>query len=462
MLRHFKITSCALLIFAGSINTASAGAGIGLPSMHGMGLGLLLFLALFVSAMLSVAFSIKENNNDSPTAGVLFIVVICYTGILGSTYFSSIKDFWFTGSFALVTSTIFLIFVASLLYYSIEKKHHRWIIPGTLAAFLILNLLTPSIVNPYYYAYIDNEPLTDGHETIKKMHALKYGEQYIKRATGEILAAKHNIIANYLTDEVDIENIDEKNFLVSFKGKSARLTRDEGRYYARNKNAFFHFPLFEIKIGNYKTYDLGTWRLVSEQEGNDINLYFSLREKPSNNGTCDTSKAKKLILNGANINYQPRGARSPPTAIEVAIYNNCTEIVELLIKNKVNVNYIDKRDDTTLLHKALSHYSSNANTSIKAFDTLKLLIDARVRVNYRNSDDDTALHMAAAYRYDITKLLIESGADINSENKDGDTPIDSFKKHFSFRGDETEGKLIMALLEDECKKDLRARDNAGL
>ena len=462
MLRHITITSCALLIVACSINTVSAGAGIGLPSMHGIGLGLLLFLALFVGAMLPVAFSLRGNNKDSSTAETLIIVVFTYTVILGSTYLSSIKDFWFTGDFAIVTSIIFLIFVASSLYYSIEQKRHRWIIPGTLAAFLILNLLTPSIVNPYYYTYIDNEPLTDGRETIKKMHTLKYGEQYIKRSTGEILAAEHNIIANHLTDEADIGNIDEKNFLVSFKGKSARLTHDEERYYIRNKNAFFQFPLIAIKIDNYKTFDLGTWRLVSEQERNDINLYFSLREKPSNNGTCDTSKAKDLIINGANINYQPRGARTPPTAIEVAIYNNCTEIVELLIKNKVNVNYIDKRDKTTLLHKAISHYSSNANTSIRAFDTLKLLIDARVRVNYRNSNDDTALHMAAAYRYDITKLLIESGADINSENKDGDTPIDALKKYFPFRADETEGKQIMALLEDECKKDLRTRDNVGL
>lgn len=467
MIKHFNVASCILLIF--TLFPGSATATIGMPG-PGFYLSVYFFLAPVAGFLLAIAFIIKKNNDKNKSlAHILTSIAGIYTCLLGIIYFFSITEHWFSGSEALTTSTLFAVFVISLLYYFIEDRRRKyWIIPGTTMLFLVVSFFTPGIVNFRYYTFLDNKPLNNPNETIVKMGGAGHALRHLKLSDGRILSFDKNMYSVSLPRQALVKKVGTDKFHVSYKGKTSHFKPREQLLYRRDKNAFFHIPLQEIKINNYRVYELGTGRLVGEQEEKDINLYYSAKVNPSRTGACQTAKVASLLISGANPNYNPQPASETyrlPTATGLAVFHDCTDIVDLLIKSGANIHIVDN-DSNTLLHKAVTdhswNYISGADLSTKAIYIVKLLIDAGVDIDAVNKKGDSALHIAARYRRDITQLLIRSDANISTINKNGETPLESAKKYFQHYGDKAEGKLIIELLEQTGKEALETQENVGI
>jgi len=102
-----------------------------------------------------------------------------------------------------------------------------------------------------------------------------------------------------------------------------------------------------------------------------------------------------------------------------AVHDGRTDIVEALIKARVDVNIKDKNNLSPLMDAA-----RNDNAMI-----VKLLIDAKADVNAKDADNNTALISVAgadrnnANRVEIAKLLLAAKAKVNEKNKNGLTAL---------------------------------------
>ena len=97
-----------------------------------------------------------------------------------------------------------------------------------------------------------------------------------------------------------------------------------------------------------------------------------------------------------------------------AITNNKPHIVEFLLKNKINPNVRDTKENTPL-HIAIG----NKNIQI-----IELLLENKANPNMQNDNGNTPLHIAI-YLQDkvIIKLLLENGAKPDMKNKEKNTPL---------------------------------------
>lgn len=107
-------------------------------------------------------------------------------------------------------------------------------------------------------------------------------------------------------------------------------------------------------------------------------LYYNIEQK----NIIDDELEKKLIKAAKNGNIG---------------------IVLTLLKNSVNINYVDKNSYTALMLASKNNH----------FEIVKILLSYRAKVNYKNKFDNTALMMASQQKnYEIMKLLIKKGANV--------------------------------------------------
>jgi hypothetical protein len=102
------------------------------------------------------------------------------------------------------------------------------------------------------------------------------------------------------------------------------------------------------------------------------------------------------------------------------ITNNSSynKIYDLILKNKVNINFKDKKGNTALM------YVCSNSSSYNTFKIIKLLINFGANVNLQNNNGNTALMFAVRTElFEIVQLLIKSGADVNLQNKAGNSVI---------------------------------------
>lgn len=128
---------------------------------------------------------------------------------------------------------------------------------------------------------------------------------------------------------------------------------------------------------------------------------------------------KKLISKGADINYSGAENDYNPTAI--AILNNSSEMLNLLLNNKPNLSVINRQLDTPL-HIALIDRKLNIS------DIFRLIYKSDL--NLQNINGDTPLHILLK-KYDwkyFKELLKSKDLDINITNKKGKKPIDYIHK----------------------------------
>jgi len=107
----------------------------------------------------------------------------------------------------------------------------------------------------------------------------------------------------------------------------------------------------------------------------------------------DINIIKKLILDGANVNYVPRSPGQTPLLI--ASMYGLMDVCKLLLKNGANVNY---------------------QTSPRKFPLQRLVITARGVVSKLSAAGYTALIVSISVHIDIMKLLLEYGADVEAVN----------------------------------------------
>jgi ankyrin repeat protein len=121
---------------------------------------------------------------------------------------------------------------------------------------------------------------------------------------------------------------------------------------------------------------------------------------------------KILLENGANPNFQNSVGK---TALMYASERkNNTDIVELLIKYKANLNIYDINQNTALIYAVM--YDN--------IDALKLLIKAGANINHKDTLDWTSVNFAIQSRSpESLKLLLENGADINRIDNNSDSPL---------------------------------------
>ncbi|XP_044726605.1 putative ankyrin repeat protein RF_0381 isoform X3 [Chrysoperla carnea] len=127
-------------------------------------------------------------------------------------------------------------------------------------------------------------------------------------------------------------------------------------------------------------------------------------------------KITKLLLDhGANVDAQTPDSE---TLLQFAIWNEYSQVVEVLLEYNANVNVREKISLETPLHMSARR---------KNVEICEMLLNKGVDVDAVDCDGLTALHMATLEgSNDIVKLLLERGAKVDSKTKCNITPL-----HFS-------------------------------
>ena len=169
-------------------------------------------------------------------------------------------------------------------------------------------------------------------------------------------------------------------------------------------------------------------------------------------------KAKELIENGVDVNYQDKSSGS--TALMLACQYNFIEIAAFLIENKADLNVQAKNGQTALMAAAGSSedlfnllLSKGADIKIKetngttvltqacmgvitekvTLNVVKTILDKGIDVNEAPSSGRTqgytCLMMAARNnQLKLAKILINRGADVNIKANDGNTALGLARK----------------------------------
>ena len=102
------------------------------------------------------------------------------------------------------------------------------------------------------------------------------------------------------------------------------------------------------------------------------------------------------------------------TPLHHAAYCGQTEIVQLLLEKKADVNCQDEKGATALRQAAQQGH----------LEIVKVLLEKKADVNCRSKEGATALHVAAVNGHlEIVRLLLESGADYKVKLANGFVPL---------------------------------------
>lgn len=119
-----------------------------------------------------------------------------------------------------------------------------------------------------------------------------------------------------------------------------------------------------------------------------------------------------LLINGANVDRIE--VLCDYTSLLFAVKHRYSDIVDLLIKYKANINATSYAGDSTLMLAV-----RNGDE-----DMVKLLIKNGAKVNLSNTKGSTALTLAAQFgHFAIAKYLLENGASIDAKIMDGWTSL---------------------------------------
>lgn len=140
--------------------------------------------------------------------------------------------------------------------------------------------------------------------------------------------------------------------------------------------------------------------LTAIESGADINELLIKTSKSGN-----TEIVELLLKHRADINAKDKYEK---TALMLASERGFIEIVKLLLETGADVNAKDNIDHTALIDASDEGY----------IEIVKLLIDAGADVNAKTEDGWTALMLASRYGHpDIVKLLLEAGAEVDPNDK---------------------------------------------
>jgi len=149
---------------------------------------------------------------------------------------------------------------------------------------------------------------------------------------------------------------------------------------------------------------------------------------------------EKLIRRGSNVNFIDNTGN---TALVYAIQKKSLSLVNILIKNDANINYLIPSKNLTILMYAIE---------LKELNIIQRLIEYGIDINYKNTDGYTAFEkasekdkieifeylvkydinnftseminsMISKERLDLIKILLDHNFDINLKDDNDDTPL---------------------------------------
>ena len=133
----------------------------------------------------------------------------------------------------------------------------------------------------------------------------------------------------------------------------------------------------------------------------------------------DAETVKYLIDHGSDINAKadnPLVISKNRTALMPALENKNHRVLELLLENGANMNYLTNNvliDWTPLMHAC-------HNDDI---ESLELLLTYGADVKMKNSNGETALIFASQCAPEFPRLLLQHGADVNAKDNSGNSAI---------------------------------------
>lgn len=131
---------------------------------------------------------------------------------------------------------------------------------------------------------------------------------------------------------------------------------------------------------------------------------------------CASERGDELIVelllkNRANVNQANKYGETP---LYIAAYKGHTEIVNLLLENDANVNQATKTGETPLYVVASNNCPKIA----------QLLLKKGADINKATQAGETPMYIAAQNGgIEVARLLLENGADINKATLNGMTPL---------------------------------------
>lgn len=160
----------------------------------------------------------------------------------------------------------------------------------------------------------------------------------------------------------------------------------------------------------------------------------------------DLAKVRMLLKDQPNLVYSEDATN--PTPLLMASAHHHTDVAELLLANKADVNaktpYASYFRGSTALHLATYYgYKEEA----------ELLLRYHADINATNYNGETPLHLATHYsRKNTVELLLVNKAEVNEKDKNGETPL---RDAVEWSSDEVI-KLLIA-----HHADVNAKDNDG-
>ena len=182
---------------------------------------------------------------------------------------------------------------------------------------------------------------------------------------------------------------------------------------------------------------------------------------------------KYLLENGASVNVD-FGEESP---LQMAIKEQNLEIIQMLLENGANPNFYDNSEDTvpamdqaleignSVIIKMLLKYGADGNTFLSQaiisknnLAMVELLLKNNVNVNICDYYGMPHLHFAITrtINIEIIYLLIRFGADINAPDADSHNPL-----HYAIQFRKEDFQLLELLMQNGANPNLKDKQDTS-
>ena len=212
----------------------------------------------------------------------------------------------------------------------------------------------------------------------------------------------------------------QKHINININSKT--LYRKINKYYQKSKKL----------IGGSEVYTKDKFRGMIEK-----NLFYWAKKN-------DINKVKEAITKLKDNNYIDNRNINGDTALIIASRAEKLEIVDLLIKNKANINLKTNNGNTALM------IASNSGN----LDIVDLLIKNKANINLKNNNNDNALILASrsmTSNTNIVELLINAGSELNIRGYKGATAlIEATKNEYI--------KIVKLLIDARCNIDIKTNN----
>jgi len=156
----------------------------------------------------------------------------------------------------------------------------------------------------------------------------------------------------------------------------------------------------------------------------------------------DLEKVKALLKDNPNLVFSKDDSHGA-TPLHIAAFIGRTDVAELLLANKADVNAKDI-NGLTPLHVAAGYGHK---------DVANLFLANKANVNAKSNSGQTPLHMAAGGGYvDVVQLLLASESNVDAKDDNGFTPL-------LFAAQNGHKEVVQLLLDN--KADVNAKNNSG-